>query len=186
MFEIHVVLLSLADAERHLVEEGHHLRQQVRRDAAEQAVGADQHGVARENGHVLPPACEDRGLAAPHGRVVHDVVVQQGEVVEHLDGGGGRQGLLQVVGEQAAREHHEHRSQPLATPGERVADGCVEPFGFSREFGLRQVILNDGEELLVVLHVCLDVFWSEYVPKVGKNFGVDEFSINFDQINFNF
>jgi len=111
--------------------------------------------------------------------------VQQGEVVEHLDGGSGRESLLYVVGEYAAREHHEHRSQALAASGKRVSDRCVEQFGFGREFGLRQVIFDYGEELLVVLHVCLDVFWSEYVPKVGKNFGVAEFSINFDQINFN-
>jgi len=54
-FEIHVVLLPFAHFERHGVERREYLRQQLRRHFAQQPVGADQHGVAREDRHVLPP-----------------------------------------------------------------------------------------------------------------------------------
>ena len=54
-FEIHVVLLPFAHFERHGVEGREHLWQQAGRDGAQQAVGVDHHGVAREDGHVLPP-----------------------------------------------------------------------------------------------------------------------------------
>ena len=125
LFEIHVVLLSFAHLERHGVEGREHLRQQVGRDAAQQAVGVDQHGVAREDGHVLAPFGIDRGFAAPHGGVVHDVVVQQREVVEHLDGRSCGQRLLHVVGEDAAGERQQHGAEAFAAPGERIADRGV-------------------------------------------------------------
>ena len=67
----------------------------------------------------------DRGLAPAHGGVVHDVVVQQREVVEHLDGRSRGQRLLHVVGEDAAGERQQHGAEAFAAPGERIADRGV-------------------------------------------------------------
>lgn len=125
-FEIHVVLLSFAHFERHGVERREYLRQQLRRHLAQQPVGADQHGVTREDRHVLSPLGVDRGFAAPHGCIVHDVVVQQREVMEHLDGRGGRQGMLYLIGEDAVGEHQQHGAQALAAARERIADRGVK------------------------------------------------------------
>ena len=99
-----------------------------------------------------------RRLAPPHGGVVHDVVVQEREIVEHLDGRRRGKRLQRIVGEDAAREHDEHRPQPFAASGERIADRRVQQFGFGREFGLCQVILDHREKLLVGLHGLLDAF----------------------------
>ena len=94
----------------------------------------------------------DRGLAPAHGGVVHDVVVQQREVVEHLDGRSRGQRLLHVVGEDAAGERQQHGAEAFAAPGERIADRGVEEFRFGRKFGLGEVIFDGGEHLLVGLH----------------------------------
>jgi len=44
-----------------------------------------------------------------------------------------------------------------------------------REVGLGEVILDGGKYLFVALHDPGSVFRPEYVPKVGKKFGVAEF-----------
>ena len=64
-------------------------------------------------------------IAAAHGGIVHDVVVQQREVVEHLDGRSCGQRLLHVVGEDAAGERQQHGAEAFAAPGERIADRGV-------------------------------------------------------------
>ena len=140
--EVHVVLLSFADFERHGVERAQYPGQQLRGHFAQQAVGADHHGVARKDRHARPPLGIDRRFAAAHGGVVHDVVVQQREVVEHLDGGRSRQGGLKPVGENAVCEHQQHRAQAFAAARQRIADRCVETFGFGRELGLGQIIFD--------------------------------------------
>ena len=101
--------------------------------------------------------------------------MQQREVVEHLDRRGRGQRLLHVVGEDAVGEHQQHRPQAFAASGQRIADGRVQQFGFGREVGLGEVILDGGKYLFVALHDPGSVFRPEYVPKVGKKFGVAEF-----------
>ena len=117
----------------------------------------------------------DRGFAAPHGGVVHDVVVQQREIVEHLDGRGCGQRLLHVVGKGAVGEHQQHRPQAFAASGQRIADRRIQELGFGREIGLCEEILDGGKYLFVALHNPGSCFGSEYVPKVEKKFGVAEF-----------
>ena len=95
--------------------------------------------------------------------------------MEHLDGRGRGQRLLQVVGEDAVGERQQHRPQAFAASGQRVADGCVQQFGFGREVGLGEVILDGGKYLFVAVHNPGSVFGPESVPKVGKKFGVAEF-----------
>ena len=54
--------------------------------AAENLVGEDHHGIAREDGAVHPPLSHYRRLAAPQVGVVHNVVMQQGEIMVDLHG----------------------------------------------------------------------------------------------------
>jgi len=46
--------------------------------------------------------------------------------MEHLDGRGGRQGMLYLVGEDAVGEHQQHGAQALAAARERIADRGVK------------------------------------------------------------
>ena len=138
--------------QRHRVEDLQNTRQQCRRCLRQQPVGADEHGVARQNRHVAAPAGVDRRFAAAHGGIVHDVVVQQREVVEYLDGGGGGQRDVDVVGKQPARQQQQHRAQALAAARERIADRIVEPFGFGRQLTLSEIIFEKVEKLFVGLH----------------------------------
>ena len=84
-FEIHIVLLAFADFDGHRIEAGENLRQHLGRVFAQQAVGADEHRIARQDGDVLSPFGEDGRVAPAHRRVVHDVAVQQREIMENLD-----------------------------------------------------------------------------------------------------
>ena len=97
-FEIHIVLLAFADFDGHRIEAGENLRQHLGRVFAQQAVGADEHRIARQDGDVLSPFGEDGRVAPAHRRVVHDVVVQQREIMENLDGCRCRHGRLGLVG----------------------------------------------------------------------------------------
>ena len=46
--------------------------------------GGRQHGVAAEYGCVLIPLAVDSGASTAHVGVVHHIVVEEGEVMEHL------------------------------------------------------------------------------------------------------
>ena len=78
--------------------------------------------------------------------------MQQREIVEDLDGGRSGQRHAGIVGEQAARQHQQHRAQALAAACERIADRVVESFGFVRQLTLSEVVFEKIEKLLVGLH----------------------------------
>ncbi len=136
MLELHVVLLPLADFGRHAIEELQDTGKLGLRHAAEQLIGLYHHLVARQNGRVVVPTDMHGRLAAAHGGVVHDIVVQQGEVVKHLDGqrcrkrlengtrvGGG--GLLGASVHSGCGQH-QGGTQTLAARGERIFNRLVQ------------------------------------------------------------
>ena len=59
--------------------------QQGRRHIHKQIVGLYEHYVPGKYGYIDIPFLVHGGLAAPDGRLVHNIVMHQGEIVEHLD-----------------------------------------------------------------------------------------------------
>ena len=102
--KIHVPLLAFADLGGRLAEAAQHRGQQGRRHVQEQLVGPHQHHVAAQDGHVGVPLLVHRGLAPTQGRLVHDVVVEQGEVVEDFGGQCRPQHGLQLVGKEVGAQ----------------------------------------------------------------------------------
>jgi hypothetical protein len=83
----------------------------------EQGEGAREEQVAHRDRPLGPGAGCHGGDAAAQGRVVEDVVVDQGRHVYKLDRGGGAHRLLSPLGSGA--KQHEQRAQALAAGGER-------------------------------------------------------------------
>jgi len=124
--EVHVVLLTFADfpaglfkGVEYFVEIGVGLLDEV-------APGEDIHSVARQDGGVFVPFAVDGGLAATDGRLVHEVVVEQGEVVEHLDADGVVVSLFDVGIEEVGGGEEEKGAYPFAAQGKGVGYGIVE------------------------------------------------------------
>ncbi len=69
---------------------------------------------------------------APGVGVVHDVVVDEREGVEHLHRERRREGVVKCRTRRLRREQHEERTDPLAAAFEGVARGCVEFVGRQR------------------------------------------------------
>ena len=127
-FKIHVPLLAFADLGGRLAEAGEDAREQHRRHVQEQLVGPHQHHVAGEDGDVGVPLFVHGGLAAAQGGLVHQVVVEEGEVVEDFGGQGGLEDAAELVGEEVGTEQREQRADALAAQAHDVADGGVEGF----------------------------------------------------------
>ena len=83
-------------------------------------------GIPGEDGEVVVPFLVHGGMAAAEGRLVHDVVVHQGEIVEELYGEGRRQRLFPGSPAGLACRHDQHRSQPLAPQAHEVADRSIQ------------------------------------------------------------
>ena len=99
MLKLHIVLLSFADAGRHLVEPTEYLRQFGFRHAAEQSVRLNEHLVAGEDSGVVIPFHMYGGASATYLGAVHHIVVQECEVMEYLQRQSGRQHFLFVAAE---------------------------------------------------------------------------------------
>ena len=141
ILEIHIVLLPLENLHRRIVEDLENFRQQLCRGFLKQVISVYQHGIAREYGDILIPLSEYRRFAPTDRSVVHDVVMQKGEVVEKLQGRRTWHSLVGLVREDPARQKCQHRSDTLAALLHRVADRCVKLGWFSAQLGLGQIVL---------------------------------------------
>ena len=140
--EIHIILLTLKDLHCRRIEDIEQTRQQLRRSLFEQLIGIDDHRITRQNCDILVPLAEHRGLAATNRSIVHNIVVEQREVVEKLDSCRAGHSTLDRVREDSIREQCQHRTQALATLLHRVADRGVELCGFAFEFRLGEIVLD--------------------------------------------
>ena len=146
-FEIEVILLAFAHFHRRLtenideVEDGFRVALQFEKLLH----GDHREGVAGEDGGVAVPFLIDGGLPAPHVSLVHDVVVDEGEVVQHLESGRDVTGLFRVAIEHFGRDVHHLRAQPLTRLHQDVTNWVIEIFG--------SLILEDFLKLLFnVIH----------------------------------
>ena len=143
-FEIHVVLLSLAHLQRGIVEDAENTGQDGRVGLFEQTVGVNHHGIARKDGAVDTPFAVYGRFAAADGSIVHDVVVQQREVVENLHRRSTRQRTRHVVAEYVACHHGQQRPEPFAALTERIDNGLVKRIRLFGKGKCMDVLLYDG------------------------------------------
>ena len=103
--EIDIILLSFANLNGAVGEKSHHFVRTSDGALRNEAIGEEQHGVARKHGGVFVPALVDGRATAAHIGVVHEVIVHEGVVVVHLDADGGRnsRGEIAVI-ERVGRE----------------------------------------------------------------------------------
>ena len=114
-FKIDIHLLPLTDLDGALGEERHYLLHASDSGRGNEAVGKQEHGVAREYGCVVVPATMYRCLSAPHLRAVHKVIVQEGVVVVGFDAHSSAHGALIIRTKQAIGREEEHRPQALSS-----------------------------------------------------------------------
>ena len=89
--------------------------------------GQGVHDVARENGRIVIPLRVHSGASSAQGRLVHDVVVHQGEIVEQFHRHGRRHRLRHLTSLGFARRQSQYGANPLAPQGQEVMNGVVQP-----------------------------------------------------------
>jgi len=94
----------------------------------------------------------DAGLAPPDLGAVHEIVVEEGEVVVRLESdgwweAGGDVFVVEVIGHE-----HEHGPYAFASEGEDVAYGFVESFGLTLEGHVGDGCFHHLQELLAAIH----------------------------------
>ena len=81
-FEIHVKLLAFADFHGRPVETMHDPPDVRTVDAVQVVIGHNEHNIASQQGGRFTILCMNRGFATPKWRFVHDIVMDEGEIVE--------------------------------------------------------------------------------------------------------
>ena len=117
-----VELLALDQPQASVLQLRDHLERPLRVQAA---IAEPQQGEAGERVHAVAGVDRlrdagdgpERGAAAPGFALILDVVVEQREVMDELDGGGGREGLLDFAPQRLRREQQRRRAQQLARRG---------------------------------------------------------------------
>ena len=145
---VHVPLLSLVNLDGGLVEQVHYLPVG---SAGNILSGDSQHRVTAQDGRVGVPAAVHGGLATAHVGIVHHVVVQQGEVVEHLQSHSGIQRVREFSAHRFTSHEREHRADALATQRHVIGNGLIE---LTRSRRIR----NCGNRLIDGLEVFLECF----------------------------
>ena len=130
--KLHVILLSLVDSDCRFVE----LLQQAHRFLRLHTVdhelrGEGEHGVARQDGGIVVPFVANRRFSTAQVSLVHNVVVEQREVMIHLYGCRLRQSLGTVTAYSVARGEQDYRAKAFAALLESVDYRFVQAFGIS-------------------------------------------------------
>lgn len=145
--EIHVHLLAFAHLDGRAVE---HIQQRRNRlcisGLRQKTVGMDEHHIAAEDARVHVVFRVDGRLAPAQRRGIHDVVVHEREIVEQLDGSGGGQGGIQVVGEKLVAEQQQRGPDALAAEPQDVRTGFVQFAGRGGEGILCEELTDAVEE----------------------------------------
>ena len=100
---------------------------QLRWEELEEA-GEGKEGIARIDGLGHPPPFPYRGAVAAEGGDILNIIMDEGEIVDKLDAGGSRQGLIWVPPNPPAGQKAEGRPEPLP-PLQRVTEHPAEGQG---------------------------------------------------------
>ena len=164
LLEIHIVLLTLTHLQGHRGEDIHNARQFVGRRTTQQAVGINHHCIARQDGHILAPTSKDRGLAATHVGIIHNIVVQKREVMKHLYGRSGRQCILQLTAKSLTNQQQQRGTNTFAATRHRVDDGGIKVFRLLGELYLCEVIFKQIQDFFIRFHKRWWLFYM-FVPQ---------------------
>ena len=85
-----------------------------------------QHSVAREDGLISVPLLMHRLVTTTHIGIVHQVVVQQGEVMIGLQSDGLRDDTLWIILKEIIAHQHQHRAHTLASQRQHVLDRFIQ------------------------------------------------------------
>src|SRR5690554_151246 len=115
LLKFHVVLLAFADFETGATEELEYGAKTFGGTPGHQLIGEDGHSIARKYGGIAVPLPVHGGPIAAHVGLVHDVVVQEGEVVEDFEAQGRVKAVLYPLGVvQGAAQEAEHGPDALS------------------------------------------------------------------------
>ncbi|OPZ80809.1 MAG: hypothetical protein BWY77_00913 [bacterium ADurb.Bin431] len=142
-FELLVQRLPFTDIEDGAAESAQDGGQVAAIHPRQQGIAQDQEGVSGEDGDIFVPAVVDGWPAAAKFIMVHDVIMDQGEVVDHLDGEGTIQGLLRVSADGLAGKQQQTGPELLARLGEGIAHGVVKRDGLAFADNLFEPPLNE-------------------------------------------
>ena len=152
--KVHVVLLTLAHLRCHRVKAFKYRRQILCIYTLQMAIRLNHHHIARENSHITAPLCIYRRTRTAHHCVIHNIVVQQRKVVEHLHRCSCREYILQVVCIEVIRQHCKHRTHTLTTFCKRVTNWCIEPLRLVRHIYQSDISLKHFGNLFRSIHIC--------------------------------
>lgn len=139
--EVNVELLSFSDFDVHLVERLDDGTEHRRGDGGYIGVGESLHGVARQNCRIFVPLEVDCGFAVTFGSFVHDVIVEQCEIMVYFEANGRSESRLDIVAEEIGRHQDETGAHAFAAAGEHVLDriekvGCQVGVGDTLDGGV--------------------------------------------------
>ena len=123
---------AVTDLGRRLGEQGQCLGQHRGRGLGYALVRINAHDVSAENGRVFAPFFPDRIVTAAKGAAVHNVIVDEGEGMEHFQACGGLQdGGRKILGINAIRSKAKPGTDAFAADGHHIAERVVETGGLS-------------------------------------------------------
>ena len=114
------MLLTFAHLERHLAKLGENLLRVGFIGAQCILERLDEHGVARKQRDVGVPFVVNGLQTATQRRLVHDVIVNQGEVMENLSGHCRCEAFVDVATKHLARKQCQGRTHPLTLLAHRI------------------------------------------------------------------
>ncbi len=159
--EIHVVLLPLAHLHRRPIKNPQQLDQPIRpaeslSPVLQDPVSEDQHRIARQNSSALAPLPMHRRPPAPKLGLVHNIVVQQREVMEHLHRHRGIQRPLRRAAIQVGPHQTQQRPNPFPAILQYIPDRGIQPARLHPVDGqLAQRPLHTIQQPVSILHLLL-------------------------------
>ena len=113
MLKVHVILLSFAHLKSGL-EILLHGNRTFCRSFIHTFACQHEHGISREDGRIGIPAAVHSRLSPPHICLVHEVIMEQGVVMKHLQGDGSIHMPFCVLVKKLCSQQEKHRSDALA------------------------------------------------------------------------
>ena len=150
--EVHVVLLSLVDLDGSPGEELRYLGQVLLVTLADALHGHHQHVVSAQDGRVVVPLLVDGGLSASHLGTIHQVIMEQCEIVVCLQSNGGKYGGRDVLPIEVAGHEEQDRAYALPSQREGVGDRGIESFGYLACIVVSQSLVDDSEQFVGIIH----------------------------------
>ena len=121
MLKINIVLLPFADLRSGLCEQPKEFGQVLRRHSFQELVSRYEHLVTAEDSRIVIPLDMHRRHTSTHVGTIHHIVMQQREVMEHLDSLSERQCVSFVAAHKTTPGQHELHPQTLTARRQSIS-----------------------------------------------------------------